>query len=109
MGMVERIKQLCKAENTTIKALEREIDISNGSIRHWDDKPPAVERVLLVANKFNVSLDWLVTGKEPNDLTPEEKNLIDLYRRNDETGKKYIMTIANAGCQEQQSSTSKLG
>lgn len=109
MGMVERIKDLCASKNTTIKALERQINISNGSIRHWDDKPPAVERVLLVANTFNVSLDWLVTGKEAAELTPDEQQLIDLYRHADARGKRSILKHAEAECTELESSTSMIG
>lgn len=107
--MVERIKDLCASKNTTIKALERQINISNGSIRHWDDKPPAVERVLLVANTFNVSLDWLVTGKEAAELTPDEQQLIDLYRHADARGKRSILKHAEAECTELESSTSMIG
>lgn len=38
MEIVERIKNLCNTENITIKELERIIQISNGSIRHWNEK-----------------------------------------------------------------------
>lgn len=109
MEIVERIKDLCIAENITIKELERIIQISNGSIRHWNEKTPSVERVLLVANHFNVSLDWLVTGKESGNLTPEEQLLVDHYRRADNRGKRSIMRTAESESAELESSTSKLG
>lgn len=109
MEIVERIKNLCSSENITIKELERIIQISNGSIRHWNEKTPSVERVLLVANHFNVSLDWLVTGKESGNLTPEEKLLVDYYRQADDRGKHYIMRTAEGESAEPESSTSKLG
>lgn len=109
MEIVERIKDLCIAENITIKELERIIQISNGSIRHWNEKTPSVERVLLVADHFNVSLDWLVTGKESGNLTPEEQLLVDHYRRADNRGKRSIMRTAESESAEQESSTSKLG
>ena len=109
MEIVERIKDLCIAENITIKELERIIQISNGSIRHWNEKTPSVERVLLVADHFNVSLDWLVTGKESENLTPEEKLLVDHYRRADDRGKRSIMRTAESESTELESSTSKLG
>lgn len=109
MGLVERIKKLCTSNNTTIKALERQIGISNGSIRHWDDKPPAVERVLSVANTFNVSLDWLVTGKEANEMTPDEQKLVEYYRKADARGKRSILKHAETESMEQQSSTSLIG
>lgn len=109
MEIVERIKDLCIAENITIKELERIIQISNGSIRHWNEKTPSVERVLLVADHFNVSLDWLVTGKESGNLTPEEQLLVDHYRQADNRGKRSIMRTAESESAELESSTSKLG
>lgn len=109
MEIVERIKDLCIAENITIKELERIIQISNGSIRHWNEKTPSVERVLLVADHFNVSIDWLVTGKESGNLTPEEQLLVDHYRRADNRGKRSIMRTAESESAELESSTSKLG
>lgn len=109
MKIVERIKSLCITENITIKELERIIQISNGSIRHWNEKTPSVERVLLVADYFKVSLDWLVTGKESGKLTPEEQQLIDYYRKADDRGKRSILRTAESESTELESSTSKLG
>lgn len=109
MEIVERIKSLCITENITIKELERIIQISNGSIRHWNEKTPSVERVLLVADYFKVSLDWLVTGKESGNLTPEEQQLIDYYRKADDRGKRSILRTAESESTELESSASKLG
>ena len=109
MESVERIKSLCITENITIKELERIIQISNGSIRHWNEKTPSVERVLLVADYFKVSLDWLVTGKESGKLTPEEQQLIDYYRKADDRGKRSILRTAESESTELESSASKLG
>lgn len=109
MEIVERIKSLCITENITIKELERIIQISNGSIRHWNEKTPSVERVLLVADYFKVSLDWLVTGKESGKLIPEEQQLIDYYRKADDRGKRSILRTAESESAELESSASKLG
>ncbi len=109
MEIVERIKSLCITENITIKELERIIQISNGSIRHWNEKTPSVERVLLVADYFKVSLDWLVTGKESGNLTPEEQQLIDYYRKADDRGKRSILRTAESESTELESSAYKLG
>ena len=109
MEIVERIKSLCITENITIKELERIIQISNGSIRHWNEKTPSVERVLLVADYFKVSLDWLVTGKESGKLTPEEQQLIDYYRKADDRGKRSILRTAESESTELESSASMLG
>lgn len=96
MNIVERIRDLCTQNKTTIKALERELNIANGSIRNWEANKPSVEKVLLVSQRFNVSIDWLVTGKESGELTLEEKKLVDLYRSADERGKRTIFRTAEA-------------
>lgn len=96
MYIVDRIKELCKSQNTTLKALERELKLSNGSIRNWDNSKPSVEKVRLVAEKFNVSLDWLITGKESEDLTPEERKLVDTYRNCNPVGQQLIQDHAEA-------------
>lgn len=107
--MVERIKELCKINKITIKSLEKELEIGNGSIAKWSKSKPSVENVLKISQKFNVSLDWLVTGKEPEELTLEEKELVNLYRLADERGKRAIIRTAEAESTEQESSESKIG
>ena len=94
MQIVERIQDLCIKDKTTIKALERALGIANGSIRRWDTQKPSVEKVLLVSKRFNVSLDWLVTGKEEKDLTQDEKKLVELYRNTNDIGQPLTMKHA---------------
>lgn len=107
--MVERIKELCKINKITIKSLEKELEIGNGSIAKWTKSKPSVENVLKISQKFNVSLDWLITGKEPEELTLEEKKLVNLYRSADERGKRAIFRTAEAENMEQESSDSMIG
>lgn len=109
MNIVERIQSLCTQNKTTIKALERELNIANGSIRRWNESKPSVEKVLLISQKFNISIDWLVTGKEAEELTTEERQLVNLYRAADERGKRAIIRTAEAENMEQESSNSKIG
>lgn len=66
--MVERIKKLCSDNKTSIKALERMLEFGNGTIRRWDTNKPSVEKMVKVANFFNVPVAYL-TGDvdDPND------------------------------------------
>ena len=107
--MVERIKGLCKNNKISIKALEKELGIGNGSIAKWTKSKPSVENILKISQKFDVSLDWLVTGKEPEELTQEERNLVNLYRAAEERGKRAIIRTAEAENLEQESLDSKIG
>ena len=109
MSIVERIKARCKEKGTSMNALEKELGFGNGSIRLWDKKEPGSQKVILVAERLDLSLDWLLTGKESGNLTPEEQLLVDHYRRADNRGKRSIMRIAESESVELESSTSKLG
>lgn len=109
MDIVKRIKQKCAEKGTTMGTLEKELGFANGSIRRWDERVPGADRVLILANRLEISVDWLLTGKESGNLTPEEQILIDTYRQADDRGKKNIMaTIENEKLQLK-SSASKLG
>lgn len=107
--IVERIKQRCKELNTSMNALEKELNLGNGTIRMWDQKDPGASKVILVAQKLGLSLDYILTGKEATDLTPEEQRLVDLYRSSDDRGRKAIMRTAEGESAEVKSSTCRTG
>lgn len=69
MGIVDRIKVLCTVNKTSIADLEIELGFSKGSIYKWDKSSPSFEKVIKIAERFNVSLDYLA-GKDNNDDVP---------------------------------------
>lgn len=98
--------------------LEKELGFGNGSIRRWDEKTPGADKVLLIANRLEVTIDWLLTGKEAKDLTQDEKKLIELYRKTNDEGQPITMKHAEdiqkvlprqETLKEQISSNSKIG
>ncbi|MCI9463401.1 MAG: helix-turn-helix transcriptional regulator [Lachnospiraceae bacterium] len=91
MGLVENIQSLCDKNNTNFKNLERTLNLSNGTISRWDNSKPSYDKVVKVANYFNVSIDFLITGNEKciNDYLTEEElafvksySLLDQYSKN---------------------------
>lgn len=118
MNIVERIKELCKINKISIKSLEKELSIGNGSIAKWTKSTPSVENILKISKRFNVSLDWLVTGKEEKDLKQDEKKLVELYRNTNDVGQPLTMKHAEDiqqalprvnQTQEQESLNSQIG
>lgn len=109
MTITERLRMRCKEKGTSFNALEKELGLGNGTIRRWDEKVPGVDKAQLVANRLEISLEWLVTGKNSSDLTPEEQQLVDLYRQADARGKRSILRLAQDEAQELESSTSGTG
>ncbi|MGC6176826.1 helix-turn-helix domain-containing protein [Lacrimispora xylanisolvens] len=84
MGIVDRIQIKLKQDGSSIKALERELGIGNGTIRRWDERSPQCDKIVKVAEYLHVSLDWLILGKEVSDgFTVEEHNIIQAYRKAD--------------------------
>lgn len=62
MTVLERIKQLCKEhKNISITILEQELGYSNGSLSKAKDIPSS--RILEISEYFNVSMNYLMTGK----------------------------------------------
>ena len=91
MQIVDRIKAKCKEKGTTMGTLEKELGFANGTIRNWDIKTPGLDRAYKLANRLEVSLEWIITGKEDAELTPEENRLIECYRAADPPGKDAIL------------------
>ena len=67
MGTLDIIRTLCAKNGTSLKALEKELGFSNGSLAK--SATIKAERLQKIAERFNVSVDYLMTGEEPNKKT----------------------------------------
>ena len=94
MNLLDKISILCKDNNTTIAALEREIGISKGSICKWKTSFPKADNLAKVAEHLNVTTDYLLgLTDEKNKPTPEDRLISDFetgYDKLDADGKKLI-------------------
>ena len=75
--MYERIKELSKIRGISINKLENELGMAKGYLSKIDRVKPSNERLMSIANYFNVSLEYLMTG--------EEKEAGEKYYLNEET------------------------
>lgn len=96
-SMVKYIKELAKIKKITISRLEQTLGFSNGSIRHWDEKPPAYDKLLKVANYFEITIDELIGNTEQRN--PKEVLLIEYYKESDERGQNTILSVAELEAQ----------
>ncbi len=90
--MISRIKTLIKKQGKTIKEVEKDLNLGNGSISKWDKSSPKLENILKIANYLNTSIDYLATGKEI-EISPEDKNILELYHKADEIDKQTINNV----------------
>lgn len=63
---VERVRDLCKEQKTSITKLEAQLDFSNGYIGKWAKRPssPPYEKLTSIAQALGVTVKEL-TGEEP--------------------------------------------
>ena len=67
----DTIKMLCTKKGVTITGTEKELGFSRGSLCKVDTSKPSMEKVQKLADYFDVSVDYLMTGKE----TPENREI----------------------------------
>lgn len=104
MTVLERIKETCrKTRNISITTLEQELHYSNGSLSKVKDIPSS--RILEIAKYLNVSMDFLMTGENPQiskedallDVQISEdielKKAIEKYYSLDDRKKKHIIEL----------------
>lgn len=105
MDTLNIIKDLCKRNGTSIKQLEKELDYGNGSLAKAKTIPS--DRILDISRYFNVSMEYLMTGKEDNisisnamlDVEISEdtelKEAIKKYYSLDDRKKKHVIELIN--------------
>lgn len=60
MTTLERIKKLCEGHGITVPVLEDRLNIPNNTIYQWNKRKPNTDRLEMVADFFNVSVDYLL-------------------------------------------------
>ena len=80
MSLVEKLRALAKAKNTSFSALEKELGFGNGTIQKWDNSSPSCDKLLKLANFLNTSIDSLLRDEPINEITnTAHEQLINLY------------------------------
>lgn len=64
MNSVERVKEICKNRNIPISRLEKDLGFSNGYIGQLRKGMFPADRLALIAEYLEVSVDYLMTGKD---------------------------------------------
>jgi len=70
MNLKERIQQLCKEEGVSMNQLENELNFGRGYISKLGSSTPNVTKIKLIADYFNVSLEYLISGDDVQDVSP---------------------------------------
>lgn len=99
MTVIERIKETARLKkNISLTVLEQQLGYSNGSLAKAKDIPSS--RVMEIADFLNVSMDFLMTGKDNRIETPayddEHIELITLYSKLDAKQKEAVLNLVRS-------------
>lgn len=94
MTIYERIKDLAKGK-ISINNLEKELGISRGSLCKIDKNKPTSEKLQKIADFFDVSTDYLLTGQDiTSTFVFSDKNvafLVEIQKRTNDA--RFVETI----------------
>lgn len=77
--LVNRIESVIKEKGVTFNRVERDCGLGNGTIKRWEEQSPRLDKLVLVSEYLNVSLDYLVYGTLQTESSPnrDERRNID--------------------------------
>ena len=98
--MYEIFEKLCDLHGVTPYKIYKETGIARSTLSDWKNgkSTPKQDKLKLIADFFNVSVDYLMTGKEsePSEippLMPEQFELLELYSKLKDEQKSAIMNL----------------
>ena len=98
MKIVERINEICEKKGIVRKKIAQDLDIADNSFSTWSARGtiPAADIALKIAKYLNVSLEWLITGTEPEELRLEEREILEKWNSLEEGQKETVTILLNA-------------
>ena len=76
MNTVQRIKSICKERKIPISRLESDLGFGNAYISGLKKGTVPDDRLKLISEYLGLSMNYLITGEEPNsEFTPEQATL----------------------------------
>ena len=69
--LIGRIEATIKDRGLTFNKVERECGLGNGTIKRWAEQSPRLDKLVVVAEYLDVSLDYLVSGVLRSESTPK--------------------------------------
>lgn len=72
MEFAKTLKELRESNDMTQDTLAKHLGVSRSTITGYEtrDKQPDFDKLILISNLFNVSIDYLLTGSSSELLTP---------------------------------------
>ena len=91
----ERLKTWRKENNLTLIDISKKTGLSTGGLSAYerDEKLIGSKTLLALWREYKIDIAWILTGKQEGELTPEELQLVEAYRK----GQKYDSADGGGG------------
>ena len=88
MDLKERIKELCKINGVSMNKVESDLNFGKGYISKLRKSTPNASKIRQIADYFDVTVDYLISGKESSqeiEVKLTRKDEKDIARRLEST------------------------
>jgi transcriptional regulator with XRE-family HTH domain len=98
-----RLKNEIKAQNTTQEWIARKINVPLSTFRKWMTRRtyPNIKEGVEIAKLLETSAEYLVNGVHPENISDEEKHLLNGYRKLSREDQENIMLTVEAWLKKQ--------
>lgn len=83
---INRIESVIREKGLTFTRVERDCGLGNGTIKRWSEQSPRPDKLVVVAEYLDVSLDYLVFGSLRSESSPNREKRPDLEALKQEQG-----------------------
>lgn len=94
----KRLQDLLLENNMTQKDLAGKLNVNRGSVSNWvtDRRFPDQNMLIRISEEFNVTIDFLIRGKEDEKDIREAKELYRLYSKLEDKDKYLVNSMMKA-------------
>lgn len=91
----KRLQDLLLENNMTQKELAGKLNVNRGSVSNWvtDRRFPDQNMLIKISEEFNVTIDFLIKGKEEKEDIKEAKELYRLYSKLEDKDKYLVNSM----------------
>ena len=79
-SIVNSIKLLCSDKGITMGQLEKKVGLSQGLVSKWKDKIPSLDKIVAIADYFNVPVDKVIGRELKSSNVSSEDFVATLYK-----------------------------
>ncbi len=97
----KRLEECLEKAKISNAEITKALNLNKNAIGNYKNgQIPNAVYLYEISNYLGISMEYLLTGQNSLNLTPEEQYLIDIYRRADDRGKRNILRLVQGEDQE---------